>query len=238
MTSHSEKIRVREKMVSIIIPVLNEEECIEIFLKHLQKFREESEIILVDGGSEDRTTDIASKFDYITIVSSGRGRARQMNTGAKVANGDILLFLHADTYLPENAMNAVKEIIAGNADGGCFSLKIDSSRLPLRIASQLITRRTKITHIATGDQTIFVRRKIFDELGGYADIPLMEDLDFTRRLKKIGTFVELDLQVFTSARRWEKWGVYKTILLMWSLRILYYIGVPPERLAQFYRDIR
>ncbi len=225
-------------MVSIIIPVLNEEECIEEFLNYLQKFKSQSEIILVDGGSEDNTTEIASRFDDITIVSSRRGRARQMNAGAKSANGDILLFLHADTYLPENAISAVEEIIEDGADGGCFSLKIDSSCLPLRIASQLITRRTRLTHVATGDQTIFVRRKIFNELGGYADIPLMEDLDFTRRLKLMGTFAPLDLKVSTSSRRWEKWGVYKTILLMWFLRVLYYIGVPPERLAELYRDVR
>ncbi|MBC8233018.1 TIGR04283 family arsenosugar biosynthesis glycosyltransferase [bacterium] len=225
-------------MVSIIIPVLNEEECIEGFLNHLQKFKGQAEIILVDGGSKDQTIEIASRFDDITIVSNGRGRALQMNAGAKVANGDILLFLHADTYLPENAINAVENIIRDGADGGCFSLKIDSSHLLLRIAARFITRRTKITHVATGDQTIFVRYQIFDELGGYADMPLMEDLDFTRRLKKIGTFVELDLKVSTSARRWEKWGVYKTILLMWLLRILYYIGVPPEKLVEFYRDVR
>ena len=225
-------------MVSIIIPVLNEEECIEGFLNHLQKFKGQAEIILVDGVSKDRTIEIASRFDDITTVSNGCGRARQMNAGAKVANGDILLFLHADTYLPENAISAVQEAIRKGTDGGCFSLKIDSSRLPLRIAAQLITRRTRITHVATGDQTIFVRRQIFDQLGGYADMPLMEDLDFTRRLKKIGTFVELDLKVSTSARRWEKWGVYKTILLMWLLRILYYIGVPPEKLVEFYRDVR
>ena len=233
-------------MVSIIIPVLNEEECIERFLNHLQKFKGlssseakgQSEIILVDGGSEDKTTEIASRCDGITIVSSSRGRAQQMNAGAKVANGDILFFLHADTSLPENAISAVEEIIKKDADGGCFGLKIDSSRLPLRIASQLITLRTKATHVASGDQTIFVRRKVFDKLGGYADIPLMEDLDFTRRLKKTGNFVELDLKVSTSARRWEKWGVFKNILLTWSLRILYYIGIPPERLAEFYRDVR
>jgi len=225
-------------MVSIIIPVLNEEECIEEFLSHLHRFTGEAEIILVDGGSEDRTVEIASRFDYVTIISGKRGRARQMNFGVKVANGDILLFLHADTYLPDNAINAVEKIVRDGADGGCFSLKIDSPRLPLRIASQLITHRTKMTNIATGDQAIFVRRKIFDELVGYADMPLMEDLDFTRRLKRVGTFVELDLKVSTSARRWEKWGVYKTILLMWCLRILYYIGIPPERLAKFYRDVR
>ena len=228
----------RKTMVSIIIPVLNEEECIEGFLDHLLKFKRQAEIILVDGGSKDLTIEIASRFDDITIVSNGRGRARQMNAGAKVANEDILLFLHADTYLLENAINAVEEIIRDGADGGCFSLKIDSSRLPLRIACQLMNLRTKVTRVATGDQTIFVRRKIFDELGGYADMPLMEDLDFTRRLKKIGTFVELNLKVSTSARRWEKWGVYKTILLMWLLRILYYIGVPPEKLVEFYRDVR
>ena len=233
-------------MVSIIIPVLNEEECIEEFLSHLGKLKGpplseakgQAEIILVDGGSEDRTTEIASRFDYVKICPGERGRAHQMNLGAQVANGDILLFLHADTYLPENAISAVEEIIADGIDGGCFSLAIDSPRLPLRIASQLITRRTRITQVATGDQTIFVRRKVFNELGGYADMPLMEDLDFTRRLKRVGTFVELDLQVSTSARRWEKWGVYKTILLMWCLRILYYLGVSPVRLAKFYQDVR
>lgn len=225
-------------MVSIIIPVLNEEKCIEGFLSRLQKFKKKSEIILVDGGSEDKTIEIAKKFDDIKIVFSRRGRSWQMNVGAKVANGDILLFLHADTYLPEDALDAVEEIIREGADGGCFSLSIDSSHLLLRVASRLITLKTKITHVATGDQTIFVRRKIFDAFGGYANIPLMEDLDFTRKLKKRGTFVELDLKVSTSSRRWEKCGVYKTFLLMGFLMILYYIGVSPQRLVEFYRDVR
>jgi len=225
-------------MVSIIIPVLNEEECIEEFLSHLQRLKGKPEIILVDGGSKDKTVELALKFREIRIISGRRGRARQMNTGAELANGDIFLFLHADTYLPENAISAVEEAVGLGADGGCFSLKIDSSRLPLRISSQLMTRRTKITSVATGDQTIFVRRKTFDELGGYADMPLMEDLDFTRRLKKVGTFVILDSKVLTSARRWEEWGIYKTILLMWLLRSLYYLGVSPERLAKLYRNVR
>lgn len=225
-------------MVSIIVPVLNEEEGIEEFLNHLQKFKGQSEIILVDGGSEDKTTEIASRFDDIAVVKSRRGRARQMNAGAKFANGDILLFLHADTHLPEKAISAVEKIIGDGADGGCFSLKVDSPHLPLTVASQFINLRTKVTHVATGDQTIFVRRKIFDELGGYADIPLMEDLDFTRRLKKMGNFAPLDLEVSTSSRRWEKLGVYKTILLMWLLKTLYYIGVSPEKLSEFYRDVR
>ena len=224
--------------VSIIIPVLNEEKEIEKFLKQFRKFRKQSEIILVDGGSKDKTIEIASRFDYVTIISSRRGRARQMNAGAKAANGDVLIFLHADTYLPINAIEAVKKVVVNGSDYGCFGVKINSRRLSLIIASKLINIRTKITHVASGDQTIFVRRELFEEVGGYADIPLMEDLELTRRLKEIGDFVELSLRVSTSSRRWEEWGVYKTILTMWSLRTLYYIGVSPEKLAEFYRNVR
>lgn len=224
--------------VSIIIPVLNEEKGIKELLNHLQKFKRDSEVILVNGKSKDKTVEIASCFDYVKIISSRRGRAQQMNAGAKVASGDILLFLHADTYLPKNAIETIEETVKNGTDYGCFSLKIESSRLPLIIASKLINLRTKITHVSSGDQTIFVRRELFEKINGYADIPLMEDLELTRRLKNTGNFVELDLEVSTSPRRWEKWGIYKTVLLMWTLRSLYYIGIPPEKLVKFYQNVR
>ena len=158
-----------------------------------------------------------------------------MNAGAHAARGEILLFLHADTSLPAGAGVAILDALGSPAVvGGRFDVQLDSRRLLLVLTAWLMNRRSRLTGISTGDQGIFVRRAVFDALGGYPDIPLMEDVEFTRRLKRGGRLAALRLRVVTSARRWEDEGILRTIVLMWALRLLYAIGVSPARLHRWY----
>jgi rSAM/selenodomain-associated transferase 2 len=158
-----------------------------------------------------------------------------MNAGARTARGDILLFLHADTVLPEGAGKAILAALAdAGTVGGRFDVRLDSRRPLLALVGWLMNRRSRLTGICTGDQGIFVRRTVFEALGGYPDIPLMEDVELTRRLKRHGRLVALPLRVVTSARKWEREGVLRTIVLMWALRLLYALGVSPARLHRCY----
>jgi len=223
-------------MISVIIPTLNEEDVIKKTLQGLAKVPG-IEIIVSDGGSTDKTVNLCKQF--ARVINSEPGRGCQMNAGAKEASGDILLFLHADTLLPENWKDKIisamsNEIIVG----GAFSLSIDSGRLSHKIISATANIRSRISGIQYGDQGIFVRRSVFEEIGGFKDIPIMEDVDLMRRLKKVGTVVMLRDKVRTSARRWEKEGVIYTTLRNWLLISLYYMGVSPERLYRFYKIIR
>ncbi|NIM21901.1 MAG: glycosyltransferase, partial [Candidatus Latescibacteria bacterium] len=170
---------------------------------------------------------------------SPRGRARQMNLGARKATGDVFLFLHADTRLPASALNDVRCALAHPAFvGGRFDVELDGDRWILRVVGAMINLRSRLTKVATGDQAIFVRRKIFEEIGGFPDIPLMEDIAFSRALKRRGKIACLRSRVITSARRWEIDGVWRTIFRMWTLRLLYLAGISPLRLKQFYADTR
>ena len=173
------------------------------------------------------------------LLTASRGRARQLNAGAAASGCDVLLFLHADTLLPTNARQAVSTALADAACvGGRFDVRFDSSRLPARVVSYLMTLRSRGSGIATGDQAIFVRRVVFEKMGGFADLPLMEDIEFTRRLKRAGPRASLPDEVVTAFRRWEQQGPLRTILLMWTLRFLYWIGVSPHRLQHFYSMVR
>jgi rSAM/selenodomain-associated transferase 2 len=224
--------------VSVIIPTLNEEGVIGETLEHLSRSREpEIEIIVSDGGSTDGTLEIAGR--YARMVSSRPGRGIQMNGGAALATGDILLFLHADTILPKDwGERVISAMSDGRVVGGAFSLSVDSERLPHRAIAAAATLRSRIAGLAYGDQGIFVRREVFEEMGGFRDIPIMEDIDFIKRLKKSGRMVLLKDSVKTSARRWEKEGVVYTTLRNWLLISLYHIGVAPERLYKLYKVIR
>jgi rSAM/selenodomain-associated transferase 2 len=158
-----------------------------------------------------------------------------MNAGAARARGEVLVFLHADTELPAKALLAIEAALDDpQVVGGRFDVRLDGSCVLLRLVAALMNARSRLTGIATGDQAIFVRRCIFDSLGGYADIPLMEDVEFSRRLKRAGRTASLRLTVTTSARKWERDGLLRTIFLMWSLRLLYWLGVPPPRLHRWY----
>jgi rSAM/selenodomain-associated transferase 2 len=223
--------------VSVIIPVLNEEQTIGATLRALIPLQPH-EIIVVDGGSGDRTCEIAEEFG-LQVLRSERGRARQMNNGARHASGDALLFLHADTKLPPLAFSDIANALDDpECAGGRFDVELEGRHWMLKVIGALINCRSRATKVGTGDQAIFVRREIFRRMGGYLDVPLMEDIAFCRALKNEGRVACLRSRVVTSARRWEKDGVWRTIVRMWALKSLYLAGVSPERLKQFYADTR
>ena len=196
------------------------------------------EVIVVDGGSRDPTVAVA-RAHADGVLEAPRGRARQMNAGAQEARGDVLLFLHADTRLPAAYATAVRGALArADAVGGRFDVRLDAPGVVFRLTERLINARSRMTRIATGDQAIFVRRSVFEQVGGYPLLPLMEDIALCRTLKRVGVMVALRESVVTSARRWQRHGVARTVLLMWGLRAAYYAGVPPARLARLYADAR
>lgn len=223
--------------ISIILPVLNEEKTIAATLRALVQIAPH-EVIVVDGGSIDRTVEICRHYG-VKILTSSRGRARQMNAGAQEASGDALLFLHADTRLPDSALDDIQRALRNPCYlGGRFDVQLDGTHWMLKIVGQMINYRSRITKVGTGDQAIFVRREVFERIGGYPDIPLMEDIALCRALKRRGQIACLRTRVVTSARRWESEGVWRTIVRMWTLKFLYLAGVPPARLKQFYADKR
>ena len=223
--------------VSVIMPVLNEAQAIGPALSALTALKPH-EIIVVDGGSSDCTRAICATAG-VKVLLSGAGRARQMNRGALEATGDVLLFLHADTRLPASAL---RDVAAALSDpdhvGGRFDVELDSARPLLKIVGRMISLRSRLTKVSTGDQAIFVRREIFAEVDGFPNLPLMEDIAFCRRLKRLGEVACLRSKVVTSARRWETDGVWRTIFRMWTLKLLYLAGISPARLKQFYGDTR
>lgn len=223
--------------LSIIVPVLNEEKAIASTLEALRALGPE-EVIVVDGGSRDRTREIVTQMQAV-VISSPRGRAEQMNRGATRAKGDILLFLHADTRLPASAIMDIRSALRdAQCVGGRFDVRLDGRSWVFWLIGNLISLRSRLTKVATGDQAIFVRRNVFEEIGGFPEIPLMEDIAFSRALKNKGRVVCLKSQVVTSTRRWEKEGVWRTVLKMWMLRLLFLAGISPVRLKRFYGDLR
>lgn len=220
--------------LSIVVPVLNEATTIETTLRSLDPVRNQGvEVIVVDGGSSDTTTQLCIGLaDYVLV--SLRGRAQQMNVGAAKASGRILLFLHADTRLPEGFLSAVEHSLA-SATWGRFDVKICGRSPMLTVVATLMNWRSRLSGIATGDQAIFVRREAFVHVGGFPDQPLMEDIEISRRLLRFGKPACLSLRVFTSGRRWERFGIWKTIFLMWRLRFLYWLGRPVHKLARHYQ---
>jgi rSAM/selenodomain-associated transferase 2 len=223
--------------ISIVIPVLNEEKSIAETVAALMPLSPH-ELIIVDGGSSDRTREICSGLD-VTVLSSPRGRGLQMNHGARRATGDVLLFLHADTRLPDSSLDDIRVALRNpQCIGGRFDVQLDGVHWMLGVIGAIISLRSRMSRVATGDQGIFVRRGVFAELGGYPDIPLMEDVAFSRALKRRGAVACLRSRVITSARRWEKEGIWRTILRMWLLKLLYLVGVSPVRLKRYYGDAR
>jgi rSAM/selenodomain-associated transferase 2 len=229
--------------ISIIIPLLNEEKSIGRTLSRVDKIFAggETEIIVVDGGSRDQTIKIATEFPRVKVLSSPPGRGPQMNRGAAVASGRILLFLHADVELPDGAREmiglALKESMAV---GGCFKIKtvIISRRSWLfNLLVKTADWRSRFTRYPYGDQAIFVKKKVFEELGGFKDYPIMEDLEFSRRLHRAGRIVLVDATVKVLGRRWER-NIIRNFIKLKTLPILFRLGVPPAKLARFYRDVR
>ncbi len=223
--------------ISVVSPVLNEEKNIGAMLESLLPLKPD-ELIVVDGGSDDRTREICRQLG-IEVLSSPRGRAKQMNYGAEKASGDVLMFLHADTKLPLTAFSDIREALEDTrCVAGRFDVRLEGNHWALGLVGRLISLRSRLSKISTGDQGIFIRRDVFQKIGGFPDIPIMEDVALCRSLKRVGNIACLRSRVITSARRWESCGVWRTILRMWTLKALYLLGVSPHRLKQFYSDAR
>jgi len=227
-----------QNRLSIIIPTLNECGAIGSLLESLQPLRQAGhEVILVDGGSRDGTVQVAAPFAD-QLLSVAPGRAGQMNAGADTAHGTILWFLHADTSLPAGAEERVISGIAAGAIWGRFDVRLSGQQPLLRVVAFMMNLRSRWTGIATGDQAIFVRRDAFNDVGCFPDIPLMEDIVLSKRLKRVGKPLCLHLKLITSSRRWECQGICRTIALMWWLRLAFVLGVSPTRLARWYSSVR
>ncbi len=221
--------------LSIVIPVLDEETEIAGALAALAPLHARGvEVVVVDGGSRDQTMAIARPLAD-RVIMAPRGRAAQMNAGAAAANGDVLLFLHIDTRLPTEADRLVAENLARSGRSwGRFDVRISGRHPLLRVVATMMNIRSRVTGIATGDQAIFVTREAFNRVGGFPEIPLMEDLALSRSLCRVSPPLCLATRAVTSGRRWEQHGMIRTIVLMWRLRLAYSLGAEPARLARLY----
>lgn len=221
--------------LSIVIPTLDEAEGIPTFLQALQPLRARGvEIVLADGGSRDGTVAAATPM-VDRVISARRGRASQMNSGAAVSAGDVLLFLHADCTLPEHADHSILNGLASSRRRwGRFDVRLSGAAIMLRVVERAMNLRSCLTGICTGDQGLFVERTLFEESGGFPEIELMEDVAISRNLRKSGSPLCLSVTLVTSSRRWEKNGIWRTIVLMWRLRLAYFLGTEPSRLAELY----
>ena len=226
-------------MISIIIPVLNEAAIIKQTLSELQQHSgsEISEIIVVDGGSQDNTVAIAQQTVAKVMVVTGQGRAGQMNAGAKIAQGEILLFLHVDTQLPPNFIKLIRETLKQpKIVAGAFELAIEGSDRSLRWIEMLVKMRSHLFSLPYGDQAIFISKQTFVQSGGFAEIPIMEDFEFIKRIQQNGKIAIAPAAVTTSGRRWQNLGVWQTTLINQFIIAGYYLGISPQKLGDFYRN--
>jgi rSAM/selenodomain-associated transferase 2 len=223
--------------LTIVIPVLNEAAIVVAALQGLAPLRARgAEVIVADGGSHDGTANLAAPLAD-RVITVRRGRGAPLNAGAALGCGDALLFLHADTALPNDADRLIAAALARRA-WGRFDLRIAGCHPFLAVIARMINWRSRVTGVATGDQAIFVRRAAFEAVGGFPDLPLMEDIALSRRLKRLCRPFCIATPVVTSGRRWEANGVIRTVVLMWRLRLAYYLGVAPARLARRYSPVR
>lgn len=221
--------------ISLIIPMLNEAQGLPFLLQQLQSLHcQDLEILLVDGGSEDDSVAIATRAGC-TVLRSPRGRARQMNAGAQRATGDALVFLHADTLLPENAAALIRLALHEHRVWGRFDVHISGQSIMLRVIAACMNLRSRLSGIATGDQAIFMTRAAFNRIGGIPDQPLMEDIELSKRLRRLSRPACIAQPVITSGRRWETRGIWRTIFLMWRLRWAYWRGTSADKLARAYQ---
>ena len=234
--------------VSVIVPVYHEGEQLAAVAAHLRRQSGILEAIVVDAGDDAHA---GFKWDepeagphddsgptVRRVVTRSRGRAVQMNLGAGLSRGSVLLFLHADTRLPPGSPERVAEAVAAGSVWGRFDVRLDAPDRVFRVIEWAMNTRSAVSGIATGDQAMFVTRQAFDRVGGFPEIPLMEDIALSRRLKRLGAPARIRPPVRTSARRWQGEGVWRTVATMWALRFLFWAGVDPQRLARHYRDTR
>ncbi|MEO0996495.1 MAG: TIGR04283 family arsenosugar biosynthesis glycosyltransferase [Pseudomonadota bacterium] len=221
--------------ITVVVPVLNEAELAADLGARLAALAgaDAVEVVVVDGGSDDATATLLRDAG-LTVLPAARGRAGQMNAGAVAAGGQVLLFLHADTRLPDDALAGVRDAVDAGAVWGRFDVAIDGRSRWLPLIATTMNLRSRLTGIATGDQALFVRRRLFEQIGGFPEQPLMEDIELTKRLKGIARPACLRPPVTTSGRRWDRDGAWSTILLMWRLRLAYWRGVPAAELARRY----
>jgi rSAM/selenodomain-associated transferase 2 len=222
-------------MLSIIVPVLNEAKIIQRQLEDLQVYREQgAELIVVDGGSEDQTAHLA-KFLADRVIVSEPGRATQMNRGAEIATGKVLLFLHIDTDLPDNSFVELQQILLSNHfNWGWFDVRLSNAGIAYQVVASCMNIRARLTWICTGDQSLLVSRQLFRKIRGFPEIPLMEDVAISKLLRRVAQPWICKEPVVASVRRWEQKGLVRTVLLMWKLRLLYFAGVNPDRLVTRY----
>ena len=222
-------------MLSVIIPAFNEGDSLRVNLRKLQVLRSRGyEVILIEAGQCNLDSDETAEFCDL-VLQSERGRARQMNLGAKSASGKWLLFLHADTHLPADFDLIISKVLSNRSFfWGWFDVRFDADGFVYSIIAKFMNLRSRLTSVSTGDQTLIVNRDFFWKLNGFADIPIMEDIELTKRLRRHAKPVLMKGFVTTSARRWQKEGVLRTVLLMWLLRFLYFIGVSPKSLVSYY----
>ncbi|MBA53337.1 MAG: glycosyl transferase [Pseudomonadales bacterium] len=223
-----------EILGTIVVPVLNESAGIDQCMQDLLAIAHNRwKVVVCDGGSQDGTLQRLAAYPVV-VVSSGPGRARQMNAGAEMAEGPLLVFVHADTRLPADFNLLMEAFLATGLQWGRFDVQLDNPRWPYRMIAWFMNRRSALTGVCTGDQTFFMRAAFFLRLQGFAQLPLMEDVEFSLRARKLSVPFRVTQPVMTSARRWSKHGVLKTMLLMWWLRLAYRLGVSPRRLHAWY----
>ncbi|MDX8392562.1 MAG: TIGR04283 family arsenosugar biosynthesis glycosyltransferase [Mariprofundaceae bacterium] len=226
-----------ENRLSLIVPVLNEADTLPVLVNNLKQINAD-ETIIVDGGSSDDSVCFLQAYDG-AFLQSASGRSGQMNAGAAKSTYEILLFLHADTALNSSHIEDIRMAMRDSEIvGGRFDIRLSGRHPAFRLIEFMINLRSRLSGISTGDQAMFVRREVFEKMGGFPDQALMEDVEFSRRLKKQGKIACLRRKIVTSSRRWEQHGIVRTVLLMWRLRLLYWLGISPEGLAAMYREAR
>jgi rSAM/selenodomain-associated transferase 2 len=225
--------------LTVIVPVLDEIDHLPAALAALRRQSCVHEVVVVDGGSTDGTQEWLQKQDPVRVVQSPAGRGAQLNAGARAATGDTLIFLHADCLLPGDAGDLLRDALTQpRVAGGCFCVRFAQGRpRSLGLVAAGINLRTRLTRSATGDQGIFVRREVFEKIGGFRDWPLFEDADFARRMKSEGRFIVLPSPITVSARRHLKYGIFRTVFFIYALRMGFWAGIPPVKLANWYRHM-